>query len=1244
MLRLYAYETVTLLDLREEFKIEAERDPELSADPRCSSQDEVAMRVVLREAGIRIMRDPLRRLHIQALADVHLLSEQEKGVRSGTESTEKARKAENSRTDKSVGLAIRAELKKFASDTMVPRKRAGEFDASGQICSDEIAFAEKKCPRAFGVLRNITRAMQTFVPCEQPRSIPLRGTAAGASAEQRSMGGIKATKPTLDQPVIEKKLLRAYSAFSILLNTINNECYHPLQLNSANVLFSELKKTSWAYLNALGVTPSYDTFVRRISDLVAKGLLAFPKDTEKGPVLATIDNLDWSGAKAWFQSAMMHLITGCYIMLPAWRDRDAPQDLDSQCATHRTLWLPESAQLSERETAYAKLVARPAHRLENVAQKLWLACADDTPPLFDELAAGVFPVTDGAVLDAFDKIYPAPQAGSISNDIDFCKYLNQIAVELGAGKPGWRRCVVIAGDQETYEMMKKMKRLHGTKYDWVLPWPGDLHISMNFAKTVINHNSFRFTLEHLGKAYGFEPGNLRALETASRYQSTKEFLIAVYIASLRDLRRAYEVWRGKQVGHSVLKRADQLSQTELTEWVGKVAHNDEVFRMHVDLILRDVQTFVFHHMSIRCADFELRRECLVKMLPLFAGHQHTRYVKLILDHLTDMDTMPPAYLSFMHDAFALSRTGAQYKNQAPDEVHESCPNRDLKVALRRLVAGGDGKWLKIMCQYSAVAVQQQVLHLEQTLQRRDSNTAVAAPRLDRAKNNQRREKTARIQEELQKVQALTPVEERKCVSPWKPAICAVGAEVTRQVLSAFEAGEGRSKEFAIDKHFGGKTAKVSWKPPPKLGPKKLGVSQLRKQASDGKARMKCLMKRLVGAAKANGTLSLQQLTEDLQFCAYPLAFCNDKGVQHKSNKANMNACLADVLSGNEFDEVQSSQLPRDTLYVVSLDILLELYSNIPSQSTLTWDDWRETFIDRHINSCLGQPDCRAVLIIADKAQYVPKTKGQEQRRRRANTPSSTAASTSSVDPEEQHDKPLPRKELDKNWWAKLCGNAEVRSKMLQFLCDGVVQAVMDSDVPVFLDGHCGCIVDGTRAPLNTPVRVQNQEASLAERLSNEMGEADVGVLHLAAVVATSQRSHRTSCGFAASASSASIFRCAARVQFVGVAAAAGGAAGGEGLNGLVCPGVAVHDLHVIEHDGHKHSVSTWSTFLPHLLSVAGGAPAAPRLTRPHAVAGVCAGVPALALFVRKGAYACVVGCLCDLRRPWAGRSAHCRGC
>ena len=128
-------------------------------------------------------------------------------------------------------------------------------------------------------------------------------------------------------------------------------------------------------------------------------------------------------------------------------------------------------------------------------------------------------------------------------------------------------------------MLWRMKREYVRRYDWVLPWPGDLHISLNFAKTLLNHNNFKLMLEPLGIKYGLKEGQLRGLEKGTPFQLTKEFLIVVFLAGLRALREQH-------AAASATGSTNSLS--ELWEWATEKGKKDALFRKSSDFVLRDL--------------------------------------------------------------------------------------------------------------------------------------------------------------------------------------------------------------------------------------------------------------------------------------------------------------------------------------------------------------------------------------------------------------------------------------------------------------------------------------------------------------------------------------------------------------------------------------------------------------------------------------------------------------------------------
>ena len=93
-------------------------------------------------------------------------------------------------------------------------------------------------------------------------------------------------------------MLRAYTAFGVLANTVNHQAYNPFQMENANVLFKDLTRESWRFLNTVGIVPSEGVFHRNVTQVVSGGKLTLPMGGNCA-VAASLDNLDFLPSKDW---------------------------------------------------------------------------------------------------------------------------------------------------------------------------------------------------------------------------------------------------------------------------------------------------------------------------------------------------------------------------------------------------------------------------------------------------------------------------------------------------------------------------------------------------------------------------------------------------------------------------------------------------------------------------------------------------------------------------------------------------------------------------------------------------------------------------------------------------------------------------------------------------------------------------------------------------------------------------------
>ena len=239
--------------------------PVAPAQIRVSASDECTLTAILRSAGVQIVgfiaKDSASLIQ-PALAPLCLAKKS---------AAPHLQKSDVTDADaRRVGLVMRKEMKEYDKDVVI-RQTARVFDAVGSNLGAEISYAEQKCPRSFRVLRTVGAALQTFDrQSTAPEPIVLRGTASATSEtaahdsrafahrQGRQADAQIRTAPTStgSLPKISKRMLRAYTAFGVLANTVNHQAYNPFQMENANALFKDLTRESWRFLNTIGIVPS----------------------------------------------------------------------------------------------------------------------------------------------------------------------------------------------------------------------------------------------------------------------------------------------------------------------------------------------------------------------------------------------------------------------------------------------------------------------------------------------------------------------------------------------------------------------------------------------------------------------------------------------------------------------------------------------------------------------------------------------------------------------------------------------------------------------------------------------------------------------------------------------------------------------------------------------------------------------------------------------------------------------------
>ena len=84
--------------------------------------------------------------------------------------------------------------------------------------------------------------------------------------------------------------------------------------------------------------------------------------------------------------------------------------------------------------------------------------------------------------------------------------MNQLYLELVVAK---KKCVLLEGDQATYQGLQSIKAEYGIDLKWMVPFPGDWHILKNFHEVLIKIY-YHAGLRELAIASGYQPNSVAA--------------------------------------------------------------------------------------------------------------------------------------------------------------------------------------------------------------------------------------------------------------------------------------------------------------------------------------------------------------------------------------------------------------------------------------------------------------------------------------------------------------------------------------------------------------------------------------------------------------------------------------------------------------------------------------------------------------------------------------------------------------
>ena len=258
--------------------------------------------------------------------------------------------------------------------------------------------------------------------------------------------------------------------------------------------------------------------------------------------------------------------------------------------------------------------------------------------------------------------------------------------------------LLVAGDAKTYVHLQNLKLDYGEKLSWLIPFPGDLHILMNF-QPILQKIYFDAGLKQIALACGYRAETLTSLQNSSHFKRSHYFLLQAWEATyclmvdtflasnqhmlrtVRELQQLRKTSGWQQAFKEGKDRVDKIEEEFMT-FVQSKGKTDPNWEFWADFVTTNCFSYIALYCAIRSGNWSLRLGSIKLMAPLFCAFDRTTYRCLIPQHLADCLLHPQSIEeNLVAGGFSVSITCKPWKSVALDEAHEMMINKDCKMAV-----------------------------------------------------------------------------------------------------------------------------------------------------------------------------------------------------------------------------------------------------------------------------------------------------------------------------------------------------------------------------------------------------------------------------------------------------------------------------------------------------------------------------------------------------------------------------------
>jgi len=280
-----------------------------------------------------------------------------------------------------------------------------------------------------------------------------------------------------------------------------------------------------------------------------------------------------------------------------------------------------------------------------------------------------------------------------------------------------RQHLVVEGDAKIYELLQSLKFEYGDELQWLIPFPGDWHLLMNYQSALMKPY-FDAGLKSLAEASGYP---VVAIRNCTQFKRTHFFILkswkAMYRAMLstfinissKDQSKTESIVSPKNLREQAIKALNEVNERtpvefrkrlnakvaditssislfyqQFKEFIQTMACRDETWRFWIQYVFVDAMAYVSLFFATRSGDWHLRMSSVKSTAAVFTAFDHPTYQKLISNHLSDLLSLPRSVLPiFEQGAFVVNTTGRSWHSVGIDEAHEMLINKQCKMSITK---------------------------------------------------------------------------------------------------------------------------------------------------------------------------------------------------------------------------------------------------------------------------------------------------------------------------------------------------------------------------------------------------------------------------------------------------------------------------------------------------------------------------------------------------------------------------------